>query len=165
MNDMSLNILLVTALVAAALATIMTARLLWSAVGLALTSAILTLIMFRLGAPIAGVFELSVCAGLIPAVFISVIGLTRRLTPEELTLRKKAKLKKYGLLPVAVVLVAVALSQLKMPMDFTPIAAAETDIRKVLWNMRYLDLLGQIVVLLAGAFGVVVLLKEPRNER
>jgi ethanolamine transporter EutH len=32
-------------------------------------------------------------------------------------------------------------------------------VREVLWNQRHLDLLGQIAVLLAGAFGVVVLFK------
>jgi ethanolamine transporter EutH len=35
----------------------------------------------------------------------------------------------------------------------------------VLWYLRRLDLLGQIVILLAGAFGVVMLFKERKNEQ
>jgi hypothetical protein len=33
-------------------------------------------------------------------------------------------------------------------------------VREVLWMERHLDLFGQIAVLLAGAFGVVVLFKH-----
>jgi ethanolamine transporter EutH len=34
-----------------------------------------------------------------------------------------------------------------------------------LWKLRHLDLLGQIAILLAGAFGVVTLFKEWKNGR
>ena len=64
----NVNLLLIVALVAAALWTVMTARLLRAVVALAVTSVLITVLMFQLRAPIAGVFELSVCAGLIPAI-------------------------------------------------------------------------------------------------
>ena len=35
----------------------------------------------------------------------------------------------------------------------------DQDVREVLWNLRHLDLLGQIIILLGGAFGVVALVK------
>ena len=73
---------LLGALVVSATWTVMTARLLRSAVGLAITSAILTILMFQLASPLAAVFELSVCAGLISAIFISTISLTQRVTAE-----------------------------------------------------------------------------------
>ena len=40
-------------------------------------SAILALVLFQFGANIAGVFELSVCAGLITVLFIATVSLTK----------------------------------------------------------------------------------------
>jgi len=161
-----LDWVLVTALVLVALATVMTARLLLSALSLALASAILTVIMFRMDAPLAAVFELSVCAGLIPAILISAIGLTRRMGPEELKVRQKSHMKRYWFLPILVVLLAVVLSRgAGITMDFViPAMQAEEGTREMLWNLRHIDLLGQVVVLLGGAFAVAVVLKEFKNE-
>jgi NADH-quinone oxidoreductase subunit J len=158
---MTINIILAVALVITAVWTVMTTRLLRSVIGLAVTSVILTIIMFKLDSPLAAVFELSVCAGLISAIFISVIGLTQRMTEDQMVVRRKERLSKFWLLPVILVLVGVALYQLRIPFDFHLQAApSELDVRNIIWNMRHLDLLGQIVILLAGAFGVVVLFKE-----
>jgi NADH-quinone oxidoreductase subunit J len=124
---------------------------------------ILTIIMFHLRSPLAAVFELSVCAGLIPAIFISTIGLTARTMPDDLPALRRTKLKRYGLLPVLLILAAVALSQIALPqVAETKIIGA--SVRQVLWQQRQIDLIGQVVVLLAGAMGVVVLVKERRNE-
>jgi NADH-quinone oxidoreductase subunit J len=139
----------------------MTVRLLRSVIGLAITSVVLTIIMFKLDSPLAAVFELSVCAGLISAIFISVIGLTQRLSQEQLVERRKERLAKFWLLPVILVLAGVALTQLRIPLDFSQLQAPQVnDVRNILWNLRHLDLLGQIVILLAGAFGVITLFKE-----
>jgi NADH-quinone oxidoreductase subunit J len=160
-TDMVINIILGAALVLAALWTVMTARLLRSVIGLALTSVILTIIMFKLNSPMAAVFELSVCAGLISAIFISCIGLTQRLNEEQFAERQKQRLSKFWLLPVILVLTGVALYQLHIPLDFHLQAApSESDVRIILWNLRHLDLVGQIVILLVGAFGVVALFKD-----
>jgi hypothetical protein len=37
---------------------------------------------------------------------------------------------------------------------------AQADVRNVLWNLRQLDVLGQVIMLLAGIFGVVILFRE-----
>ena len=162
---MTTDFVLLMAMVLAALATVMTARLLWSAVGLALTSAVLAALMFRLNSPVAAVFELSVCAGLIPAIFISAIGLTSRLNPEALAKRWRHKLLKYGVLPMIVILAVWALWWLQVPMTFVaPPPAVEQDVRNVLWNQRHIDLLGQMSILMAGAFGAVVLTKGGKRE-
>jgi NADH-quinone oxidoreductase subunit J len=167
---MTINIILLVAFIMAAVWTVMTTRLPRSAVGLAITSAILTIIMFRLASPLAAVFELSVCAGLISAIFISIISLMRRVTAEDRAVRQKEHFHKYWLLPIIIGLViiglaAVALSQLHLPADFNlPAKPMENDVRIILWNLRHLDLLGQIVILLAGAFGVAALFKEWKNE-
>jgi len=162
---MNLNIALLIALVLAAMWTVMTTKLLRSIVGLAITSAILTVLLFRLNSPLAAVFELSVCAGLIPAIFLSTISLARRLTPEALAIRQRERIRKFWLLPVIVILAGVCLTQIRhVPLDIFAGAPGESDVRKVLWQTRHLDLFGQIVILLGGAFGVVTLLKEAKKH-
>jgi hypothetical protein len=44
-----------------------------------------------------------------------------------------------------------------------PLPAHEQNVRSVLWNLRHLDLLGQVIVLLAGALGVAVFFKESKK--
>ena len=161
----TLDLILLAALVVSALVTVVMARLLWAVIGLATVSALLSILMFRFGAPLAAVFELSVCAGLIPAILIGAVSLTRRLTPEELVERKKEKIRRFALLPVLVILAGLLLSQAHLALDFMPLPPGpETDVRNILWNLRHADLVGQIVILLGGALGVVVLLKGWKRE-
>jgi uncharacterized MnhB-related membrane protein len=49
-----------------------------AAISLAALSAALAIIFYRLNSPYAAVIELSVCAGLITALFVAAISLTRR---------------------------------------------------------------------------------------
>ncbi len=143
----------------------MTRSLLRSAIGLALVSLVLTIIMFRLSSPLAAVFELSVCAGLIPVLFISTISLTYPLSKQEMMEHFKARLRRFWYLPVLVVIVGVILSLLKIKPDITlPLPESAKDVRDVLWNLRPIYLIGQIIVLLAGAFGVVILFKDSKKD-
>ena len=159
-GDFVINMILLVSLLIATVWTIMTARLLQAVIGLALASVVLVIIMFRLDAPLAAVFELSVCAGLIPVIFITAISFTQRLTPEKMAVRRKERFSKYWVLPVLLILGGVLLSCLHPVIDFSiPAPASENDVRNILWNFRHLDLLGQVVILLTGVFGVVVLFK------
>jgi NADH-quinone oxidoreductase subunit J len=162
---MDINVILLILVVAAAAWTAMATRLLHSSIGLATTSAILAMLIFQLGSPIAAVLELSVCAGLIFAIFISSITVTQRITPEKLEVRKKERLHKFWLLPIILVLAATALSQVhfQIPSNL-PAQTGENNVKIILWSLRQLDLFGQIVLLLTGAFGVVVLFKEWKND-
>jgi NADH-quinone oxidoreductase subunit J len=157
---MTVSILILFALVLAALITVMTPRLLGAIIGLAVTSAMVSIVLFRLNAPLAAVFELSVGAGLIPAIFLSVIGMTQRLTPEAVSLRRKEKLRIYWVLPIIVILVGVALTQIHFVVQPAAAVPGAEDVRTVMWNLRHMDLLGQILILLGGSFGMVVLVKE-----
>ena len=162
---MNLNLIIILALVISALWTAMTTRLLRSAVGLAITSAILSILIFRLASPIAAVFELSVCAGLIFAIFIISITVTQRVSPEEFIVRKKERLLKFWPLPIIVIAAAIILTQVHFQTTFNLPAQTEVNnVKIILWNLRHLDLLGQIVILLTGAFGVVILFKEWKND-
>ncbi len=163
-TQMEINSVLLICLLLASLWTVMTVRLVRAVVGLGLTSAILSIIMFRLDSPLAAVFELSVCAGLISVIFVTTVSFTQRLTQDRLRMRKKERLAKFWLLPFIIVIVAVLLYNYTKPANFArPPAAQNEDVRYILWNKRHLDLLGQIAALLVAAVGVVVLFKEQKK--
>ncbi|MCK9430559.1 MAG: hypothetical protein M0R17_11220 [Candidatus Omnitrophica bacterium] len=139
----------------------MTIRLVHSVVGLALTSAILAAIMYRLNSPLAAVFELSVCSGLISVIFITTVSFTQRISKERFIVRRRERLLRFLYLPFIIIIVGLLLVRyLKIPQFSLPCLAQVTDVRLVLWNMRHLDLLGQAVIIIAGVFGVVVFFKE-----
>lgn len=144
----------------------MTTRLVRSIVGLAITSAILSVIMYRLNSPLAAVFELSVCSGLISVIFVTTVSFTQRISKEKLRIRRKERFLKFGYLPFLLILSGILLSQHLLVGQFSlPLLepVKETDVRVLLWNFRHLDLLGQVVMLLAGVFGVVILFKESKK--
>jgi len=146
---------------------VMTRTLLKAAIGLALASAVLTVLMFLLGAPMAAVFELSVCAGLITVVFVSTISLTKPISEKAEEEREREHLKFSWILPLILLAIGLALKFVPFAFDFNlPPAALNNDFRSVLWNTRLLDILGQITIILAGVFGVIILFKEKKeNER
>jgi len=142
----------------------MTIRLVHSVVGLALTSAILAVIMYRLNSPLAAVFELSVCSGLISVIFITTVSFTQRISKERFIVRRRERLLRFLYLPFIIIIVGLLLVRyLKIPQFSLPCLAQVTDVRLVLWNMRHLDLLGQAIIIIAGVFGVVVFFKEPNK--
>jgi NADH-quinone oxidoreductase subunit J len=151
-------------LLGAAVWTVMTTRLMKSIMGLAVTSVMVSVILFRLKSPLAAVFELSVCAGLISVIFITAVSFTERLGKAAFQIRRRERFQKFQYLFLVLAIAALALWGVRIPLHFElPAAPAVTDTRVVLWNLRPLDLFGQIVVLLAGAFGVIVFFKE-RNK-
>ena len=162
---MFLEVLILIFLTAAALWTVMTRSLLRSAMGLALTSAILTVIIFRLNAPLAGVFELSVCAGLIPVLFISVISLTQALTYKEALEHMKSRFARFWALPLIVIIAGIILILMNVKLKTKlPLPESQADVRFVMWHLRQFDLLGQIIILFTGVFGVVILFKERKKS-
>jgi NADH-quinone oxidoreductase subunit J len=165
---MNINLTFLILTIIAALWSVMGRSLLKATIGLAATSALISILIFRLDSPLAAVFELSVCTGLITAVFVSTISLTKPLTHKEILQASKDRFKRYWYLPVILVVIGIALVLLKVRQDFimAPVPALQQDVRDVLWNFRRLDILGQVIILLAGALGVVILFEEnKRNER
>lgn len=158
---MSLDLILLIVLIISALWTIMSSRMLTAAIGLALTSAVLAIIIFKLSSPLAAVFELTVCSGLITVIFISTIIVVKPLTDEELLARRKERIKKYIYLPFILMIVGFLLSKMSMPTELKlPEVLAETSVYNILWNLREIDLLGQIIILLVGVFGITILFKD-----
>ena len=158
---MYLDIFILTVLLLASLWTVMTRSILRSAIGLALTSVILTIVMFRLNSPLAAVFELSVCAGLISVLFVSTISITQPYTTEEILKRMKDMFARFRFLPLIIIISGIALAFVNIkPAINLPAPEAIKDARVMLWNFRGLDLMGQVLILLTGVFGIVILFKE-----
>ncbi len=135
-----------------------------AAISLAITSAVLSVIMFQLLSPLAAVFELSVCAGLITVIFMSTISLAEPLTYAEAVARSKARIKRFWFLPLVLVILGALL--IPFATNLTPPYIPSEKVKSVytyIWNIRQLDVLGQIIVLFAGVFGVVVYFKNVRK--
>jgi NADH-quinone oxidoreductase subunit J len=162
----TMTIILLAALLVAGILTVMISDLLLAAIGLAVSSAILTLILFHLGGPLAAVFELSVCAGLITVVFIATISLTKADSCEDKRWEKLRILKRFVFLPLLLAIVGwrLAVAGIHAERIAPPVSGEVEGVRQVLWSMRRLDLLGQILIILAGVFGVVVLFKGKNDD-
>jgi NADH-quinone oxidoreductase subunit J len=161
----TINIVLLLALLVAGLWTVMTSDLLRSAIGLALSSVFLALLLFQMGGPMAAVFELSVCAGLITVVFISTISLTKPVNAEVRRADNLRRLMRFIFLPLVLAIVGWYVSAAHVRLDHkAPPLPASVDVRYVLWSLRRIDLVGQILIILAGIFGVVVLFKTRDDQ-
>ena len=163
---MNINLTFLILTVLAAVWTVMGRSLLKATIGLAVTSGLISIIIFRLNSPLAAVFELSVCTGLITAIFVSTISLTKPLTHKEILQISKDRPKRYLYLPIILIIIGIALILIKVRQDFVmaPALATQEDVRTVLWNFRRLDLLGQVIILMAGALGVVMLFEERKKH-
>jgi NADH-quinone oxidoreductase subunit J len=164
---MTLLIIVSVLMLLAVLWTVMARSLIRSMLGLALVSIGVTMTMFLFAAPLAGVFELSVCAGLITVIFAATVSLTKPVPRADRARYSRERLKRYWPVPVLMLLASAAcLYFLKVP-DFATLpalAAGENSVRHILWHGRTLDLLGQVLLILLGAFGVITLFKEIKNQ-
>jgi len=129
-----------------------------AAVSLAVASVFLGLIFFRMQAPYAGVFEISVVAGLIMVLFFSTIILTRNAC--EWSESRPALF----LFPVLfAVFIAFDIMLLQKIAGTSLSLPGSSDLRpfgEVLWNERTYDLAGQIGVILAGVAAVLILFRN-----
>ena len=167
-NNLIAWCIVLATLVLSALGTAMIRNLLAAAVMLALTSAILTIALFLMGVQLAAVMELSVCAGLVTAVFASVISLTKAGTAEETAEMNKRHLRRFLPLPFIMLVLAAGILLLWPGQNIMFRGAlGNLAVEEALWDQRALDILGLALVVLAGVLGVAVLFKErvDRNER
>jgi NADH-quinone oxidoreductase subunit J len=160
-----IDIFLVALTTVAALWAVMRGTLIRAAIALAFTSVMVTIILFRLNAPLAAVFELSVCAGLITVIFMSTLSLTKPRTYEENIQHTKKRFSRYWLLTPLVVIAAIILIVKVKPYSLHfPFSMTITDVRSTLWNMRQADIIGQILILLVGVFGIIILFKDKKKS-
>ncbi|MCL2485301.1 MAG: hypothetical protein FWF00_07285 [Endomicrobia bacterium] len=165
MDLVHIHFLLLSLLVIFSILAALNIRIIKAAILLAVVSLLTALILFLLETPLAAIFELSVCAGLITVIFISVISLTNPLTREERIEEKAKTLKRFVFLPGIVLVCAAAFYMLENSTNFIPIGASEIAVaQEGLWNSRQFDLIGQIIIILAGVFGVIVLFKDNKDD-
>jgi NADH-quinone oxidoreductase subunit J len=132
--------------------------LLKSAISLAVASLLLGIIFFRMSAPYAGVFEISVVAGLITVLFVLTIALTK--TGEEV---RESRLVKWIFPLVFIAFLAIDALVMKGLLGKVPALASGAEpgpFGEVLWRARTYDLIGQIAVILAGVFAVLALFRK-----
>ena len=156
-------IIVLVSLVLAAVGTAVIRNLLAAAVALALTSVILTVALFIMGLQLAAVIELSVCAGLVTAVFATAISLTRPKEDEALAAKRW---KRFLPLPFILLVLAAGILLLWPGMDIHIAGGnyADAAAQKVMWEQRSLDILGLILIILAGVLGVAVLFREKEGK-
>lgn len=154
--------LLIGLLVFAVLA-ILLRDLLKSAISLAVASLLLGILFFRMNAPYAGVFEISVVAGLITVLFVLTIALTK--AGDEVS---ESKLANWIFPLVFVVFIVIDALVMKGLLGKVPALASGAEAGSfgdVLWKARTYDLVGQIAVILAGVFAVLALFrKREKND-
>jgi NADH-quinone oxidoreductase subunit J len=129
-----------------------------AAISLAVASLLLGIIFFRMGASYAGVFEISVVAGLITVLFILTIALTN--TGEEVRESRLANVVFPLFFAVFVVIDALVMKGLLQKIPALPSGPETGTFGEVLWKGRTLDLVGQIAVILAGVFSVLALFRK-----
>jgi NADH-quinone oxidoreductase subunit J len=132
--------------------------LLYVAVSLALVSIVLALILFNYGANIAGVFELSVCAGLITVLFVSTVSLTRDSDRKDETRFPIYLLPLFILAFIGLNILIVQWLSTSLPTFQTTVPSHGT-FQQVFWEMRSSDILGQVALILAGVFGILALFR------
>jgi NADH-quinone oxidoreductase subunit J len=134
-----------------------------AAIALAACSVGLAILLFSMGASLAAVFELSVCAGLITVLFVNTISLARPVQEEERSQKTREHYLRFGWVWLVAIAAAALmwLTRETWTTWFIFVKEAETlTVGEVLWRQRGLDLIGQVAMILVGVFGVVVLFKR-----
>jgi NADH-quinone oxidoreductase subunit J len=137
--------------------------LLYVAVSLAIVSVLLALVLFQYGANIAGVFELSVCAGLITVLFVATVSLTK-----DSDQKGETRIPVY-FIPLFV-LIFIGLDVFIIRWLAGSIVAPITNphplnFQQSFWLFRSADILGQVTLILAGVFGILTLFRVTAKEK
>lgn len=150
------------ALVFFSILAILLKDLLKAALSLMAASIFLAVIFFFMKAYYAGVFEISVVAGLITVLFVSTIGLTRG---DDF---KESKLPVYifplffiWFIIIDILVMYLLLKQMPFLTRWLPESGKFGD---VFWQKRTFDLLAQIGIIFAGVFSVLALFRKKDKD-
>ena len=156
-----MHLFLLIGLVAFSILAVLSRDLLKSAISLAVASIFLALVLFLMNAVYAGVFELSVVAGLITVLFMTTIALTRN--DGDVTESKRHRFI-FPLFFLALALIDILVMK-KLLGQIPAIQSSETGtFSQVLWNQRTFDLVGQVGAIFAGVLAVLALFR-PDGEK
>jgi uncharacterized MnhB-related membrane protein len=132
------------------------ARLLDAAIWLAFSSAMVALLIYILGAPQVAVIELSVGAGLVTVLFVFAFSIVGEATVDTATLIPRP------LVWLLILALAFVLAWFIYPMPLPQPETSGMSFGEMLWNQRGLDVIAQVVLILAGVMGLIGLLSESR---
>lgn len=152
------QILIVIGMLLCAVMAVRTQKLLVSALWLAGASALVALWMYILGAYQIAVIELSVGAGLVTVLFVFAINIAGEGTAQARDLLPKWV--SWGLVIVALGL----LSYLALTGVIPAVAASALKFNDAFWVERSADVMLQIVIIFAGALGILGLLAEGKSH-
>jgi uncharacterized MnhB-related membrane protein len=149
-----LNLLLVAGVIVCAVQAIRAARLLVSALWLAGVSALVAVLLYRLGAREVAVIELSVGAGLVTVLFVFAISIAGDDAMGAASVIP---------VPLAVGLMlafGALLAWMVLPVDQNVAIAETVSFESALWGDRGLDVLVQIVLIFAGVLCLLGVLQD-----
>jgi len=159
---MALQTILLIGLVFFSVLAVLARDLIKAAISLAVASLFLGLVFFGLGASYAGVFEISVVAGLITVLFILTIALTK--TGGDV---REAKLVNIVFPLFFLAFLGIDALVMRSLLRKIPVLDAPPEsgsFGQVLWQQRTFDLIGQIAIILAGVFAVLALFRKRDNH-
>jgi uncharacterized MnhB-related membrane protein len=153
-------VLIAAGILACAILAISTKRLLISAIWLALTSALVALMIYLLGAPQVAVIELSVGAGLVTVLFVFAINIAG-----EEVIGLKSVLPKWLVWVFVLIAAGLAVFLILRSVGIVSFPTGSSDTpASILWQERYLDILLQVALIFSGVLGVVGLLSHAKPE-
>jgi NADH:ubiquinone oxidoreductase subunit 6 (subunit J) len=151
-----LFVVLTLAMLACALMAFRAKQLIVSALWLAGCSAILSIIMYLLGAFAVAVIELSVGAGLVTVLFVFAISIAGGETIEARSIIPRWLALIVSLVAIVLLAFMTLSSLVSLP------TAVEPPFSEVLWQQRGLDMLVQSGLLFAAVVGMLGLLSEAK---
>lgn len=155
--------LLISGVVIFACLAVFLKDMLKAVVCLLISSVFLGIIFFRLNAPYAGVFEISVVAGLIMVLFILVISI---IGPQDTVSEPN--------IPIIVFIILFLIFSYAVNTGVVQILSCETSPLEIenykkfgeaLWIGRAFDIIGQISVIFAGVFVVLMVAGRRKNDK
>ena len=149
-------IVLTLAMLACALMAFRAKQLIVSALWLAGCSAILSILMYLLGAFAVAVIELSVGAGLVTVLFVFAISIAGGEAAEAKSIIPRPLALIVSLVAIVLLAFMTVSSLVSLP------AATEQSFSEVLWQQRGLDMLVQSGLLFAAVVGMLGLLSEAK---
>ncbi len=128
-----------------------------SALWLAGVSALTAVLLYMFGARLVAVIELSVGAGLVTVLFVFAINIAGDDAIERKTVPPA------GLIAAFAALFMLLLGRFVWPAELPqPASVAEPSLYIVMWQVRGLDLMVQVVLIFSGVLGLLGLLAEAK---
>lgn len=152
------SILLAAAAIYCAYRVMRAGRLLNVTIWLAMTSALVSAILFSLGAPEVAVMELSVGAGLVTVLFVYAFAIVGEMTFDDVTSLPRP------LIWFLILAISLLLGWFVYPITQAPAPAGEMPFAAMLWQQRGLDVVAQMVLIFSGVMGLLGLLSDTRVD-